>query len=70
LHPVILVNVSGFFDPLIAMLERCISEGFMGPRHAQMWRVVDRSEDVLSAIASSQPWPANARDFAVVKNRD
>ena len=68
-NPIIIVNVAGFFDPLIAMLERCVCEGFMGPEHSQMWQLVASPGEVIAAIKSSRPWPENARDFAVVRAR-
>ena len=68
-NPIVLVNVSGFFDPLLAQFERCIDERFMDVRHGEIWQVVESSEQVIEAIRSSQQWPANAREFAVVKPR-
>jgi hypothetical protein len=38
----------------------------MNPQHLDMWRVVDRPEDVLHAINSSPQWTESARAFAVV----
>ena len=49
-HPIVLVNVRQFFDPLVELLERAISERFMEDSHRSMWRVVDGAEDVLRAI--------------------
>lgn len=67
LKPIILVNVQGFFDPLLALFQRCIDERFMDERHAAMWQVVDRSEDVLAAIASQPAWTAKSREFATMR---
>ena len=66
LNPIVLVNTRRFFDPCIALLERCVEERFMNPQHLDMWRVVDRPDDVLPAIKSSPPWTESARAFAVV----
>ena len=38
--PVVMVNTRGFFDPCIELLERCIAERFMDPRHRAIWQVV------------------------------
>jgi uncharacterized protein (TIGR00730 family) len=64
-RPVIIVNIRGYFDPVIAMLERCISERFMDARHAGMWRVVGSTGEVLSAIADCPDWDEAAAAFAV-----
>lgn len=66
-NPIVLVNVAGFFDPLLAQFERCIEERFMDARHGEIWQVVRAPEQVLDAIGSAQQWPSNAREFAVVK---
>jgi uncharacterized protein (TIGR00730 family) len=65
-HPIVLVNVRGFFDPLLAQLERCIAERFMDPRHGAMWTVVASSEEAVDAIRSAPPWGPDARRFALV----
>ena len=63
--PIVLVNLAGFFDPLLEMLRRCIAGGFMDERHASMWSVVGQPEDVLDAIRAAPAWDPGARSFAV-----
>ena len=65
-HPIVLVNVRGFFDPLIALLERCIAERFMDQRHRAMWTVVGSADGVVEAIRKAPPWGPDARRFALV----
>ena len=67
LGPIVVVNTRGYYDPLLALLEAAIDERFMDARHASMWTVVDRPEDVLAAIESAASWGADSRDFAVVR---
>jgi len=64
-RPLIIVNIRGYFDPCIAMLDRCISERFMDARHAGMWRVVGTVGEVLGAIESAPSWDEAASAFAV-----
>lgn len=66
LDPIVMVNQRGFFDPFLAMLERCIAERFMDPRHREMWQVVDEPEQVLDAIEAAAPWAESARRFASI----
>ena len=66
LNPIVLVNIRGFFDPCIALLERCVEERFMNPQHLEMWQVVERAEDALAAIHTSRRWSEDARNFAAV----
>jgi uncharacterized protein (TIGR00730 family) len=64
--PIVLVNTRGFFDPLIQLLSRAITERFMDERHASMWEVVAAPEDVPAALDSAAPWGPDARKFAAL----
>jgi uncharacterized protein (TIGR00730 family) len=67
LGPIVIVNTRGYYDALLAQLEASIAGRFLDARHATMWTVVARPEDVLPAIESAAPWGADSRDFAVVR---
>ncbi len=67
LGPIVIVNVRGYYDALLAQLKAAVAERFMDARHEAMWTVVTRAEDVLAAIESSASWGADSRDFAVVR---
>ncbi|MBS0417267.1 MAG: TIGR00730 family Rossman fold protein [Proteobacteria bacterium] len=66
LNPILLVNTRGFFNPLIDVLNHAIAEHFMDERHALMWEVVDRAEDVPDALNRAPAWGEEARAFAAV----
>lgn len=66
LHPIVILNTRGYFDPLIALLARAVDERFMDVRHLDMWRVVEQPEEVPLAIESAPRWSAEARHFAGV----
>src|SRR6516162_8367977 len=38
--PVVLVNVNGFYDPCVELLNRAVEERFMDEKHRAMWSVV------------------------------
>lgn len=44
--PIYIVNINGFYDPIIAMLERTIDEKFMGEESRKLWTVIDRPEEL------------------------
>ncbi|NNL68171.1 MAG: TIGR00730 family Rossman fold protein [Myxococcales bacterium] len=64
-NPIVLMNVRGYWDPAIALLEGAVRERFMDDRHRDMWSVVDAPEQVLDAIREAPAWGADAREFAV-----
>ena len=67
LGPIVIVNTRGYYDALLAQLAAAVDERFMDARHATMWTVVSRPDDVLPAIDSAASWGADSRDFAVVR---
>ena len=66
LQPIVLVNIRGYYDPLLEMLHRAIDQRFMDPRHRQMWCVAPQVEDVIPAIQACPTWSPDARQFAAL----
>ncbi|MCW5941058.1 MAG: TIGR00730 family Rossman fold protein [Fimbriimonadaceae bacterium] len=48
--PIGLVNVSGYYDPLIALLEHAVEQGFFRGTHRDLMLVVPGSEEALPAL--------------------
>jgi uncharacterized protein (TIGR00730 family) len=54
--PIVLVNVEGFWDPLLALLKHMGEEAFIRPEMDVRFITVDGAEDVLPAIrATAEP---------------
>lgn len=51
--PIVIVNIDGFFNPLIQMLNKAIEESFMRPEYKSLWLTVSSASDVLTAIDKS-----------------
>ena len=49
--PVIIVNINGFYDPLIAQFERCVAEGFTDQHFMNLFCSVTSIEAVAEALA-------------------
>ena len=64
--PIIIVNTNGFYNYLLAFFDEMIAKNFMRPEHKDAWTVVNRSEEVLSAIERAKPWSCEAIHFAAV----
>lgn len=54
-RPVVFLNVGGFWNPLIAMFEEMIAQGFVLPTHRNLYKVVETVEDALDYIATYYP---------------
>ena len=59
--PVVLVNVEGFWDPLVALFAHQIEAGYIRPQHARLLRVVERVGSVFDALAEA-PAPTLATE--------
>lgn len=66
LGPIVLVNTRSFFDPCLELLERCIDERFMDPRHRSIWQVVAEPEEVMDAFRTAPVWSSDALEFAAI----
>lgn len=56
LVPIIIINTAGYYNHLIDFFEQMIRGNFMRHKHKDIWKVVNRPEDVISAIKHSVPW--------------
>ena len=48
--PIIILNTGGYYDPLLAMLERACDEGFMHPSHRRLWQVAATPLEAVTLI--------------------
>ncbi len=54
-HPIGILNINGFFDPLVAQLDRMHEEKFLKDIHRRMLLVSNHLEDLLTQIDKFQP---------------
>ena len=54
--PVILVNIDGYWDPLLRLVEHQTAEGYLRGGSAGLFQVVDRVDQILE-VASAAPAP-------------
>ena len=57
--PMGLLNVNGFYDPLLALFERAVAEGFLREEHRAMALAADDIESLLAALAAYRPEPVS-----------
>jgi uncharacterized protein (TIGR00730 family) len=56
--PIVLVNIKGAFDPLVALIERMAGNGFVRPQHVDLITVVPDGEAALAYLERYRPEPA------------
>jgi uncharacterized protein (TIGR00730 family) len=55
--PIGLLNVRGYFDPLLAMIERAQQEGFIYSEHLSLLSYSQSAEQLLEAMLGYRPPP-------------
>lgn len=67
LSPIVFINIKGFFNPCLELLEKAIEEKFMDPRSRDMWTVINNPSEIIEAITSAPKWSKDAVKFASLK---
>src|SRR5271169_6847557 len=51
--PILLLNVNGFYNQLLAFLDHCVAEGMLKPKNREILRVANTVEDALEQLSAS-----------------
>lgn len=66
LGPIVILNIRGYYDPLIKMLQHAIGENFMRSQHGAIWHVAATPEEAIELIHSVPMWDTSVRKFAAI----
>jgi uncharacterized protein (TIGR00730 family) len=66
--PVAMLNVNGFFTPLLAWLDHVVAEGLLKPKHRELLLVADTVPRLLDLLATWTP-PAPTTKWATPQER-
>lgn len=66
LNPIIILNTNGYFDPLLAMLQRAVDENFMREQHGAIWHVASTPQEAIDLIHTTPIWDSSIRKFAAI----
>lgn len=66
LNPVVILNIKGYFDPLLDMLCRAVDENFMRQQHGAIWHVVETPKEAVKLIHAAPLWDTSVRKFAAI----
>lgn len=53
--PIGLLNVAGYFDPLLALVERAVQEGFVQEKYRRLFVISTDVEDLLTGLHQHEP---------------
>jgi uncharacterized protein (TIGR00730 family) len=52
--PIGLLNVDGYFDALVVLIDHAVSEGFVRPEHRHFWVIADAPDELLDALVQPE----------------
>lgn len=66
LNPIVILNINGYFDPLLEMFRKAVDEHFMRPQHVGLWAVASTPAEAVELIYTEPVWDADIRKMALV----
>ena len=66
LKPIVVLNIDGYFNPLLKMLQKAIDENFMRPEHGNIWVVANTPEEAVQLLYDTPVWSKEIRKFAAI----
>lgn len=66
LNPIVILNVKGYYDPLISMLEQAAEYHFMRKEHLKIWSVAQTAVEAVCQLISTPRWDSSVRRFAAI----
>lgn len=64
--PVIILNINGYYNNLIAQLEQAVEEHFMGQIHSNIWQVATTPAEALQIAKETPLWNCEVRKYAAL----
>lgn len=66
LKPIVILNINGYFNPLIEMLGRAIEENFMRKEHGTLWTIAHTPEEAVEQLFSTEQPNKDIRKNAAI----
>lgn len=66
LGPVVILNIDGYYDCLLAQLNRALDDKFMRDIHANIWQVATTAEEAVELLFNTPNWDKDVRKFAAI----
>ena len=65
-RPIVILNLCGYFRPLLQMLEQAAAQQFMRPEHARLWCEARTPAEALSLCETTPRWNKALGKFAAL----
>ena len=66
LNPIVILNINGYFNPLLEMLDHAINGHFMRSEHKDLWKVASTPEEAIELLYVTPVWSESVRKYAAI----
>lgn len=66
LNPIVILNIEGFYNPLLELLAKAIDEHFMRPEHGAIWKVASTPMEAIKLLHTTSIWDKSVRKMAAI----
>ena len=66
LNPIVILNIEGFYNPLLELLAKAIDEHFMRPEHGAIWKVASTPMEAIELLHTTLIWDKSVRKMAAI----
>ena len=66
LNPIIILNIDGYYDHLLAQLRQAIDENFMRAIHGDIWKVATTPDEAIDLMFTTPVWNGRMRGYAAI----
>ncbi|MBQ4083819.1 MAG: TIGR00730 family Rossman fold protein [Bacteroidaceae bacterium] len=66
LNPIIILNIDGYYDHLLAQLRQAIDEDFMRDIHGDIWKVATTPDEAIDLLFTTPAWNGRMRGYAAI----
>ena len=66
LNPIIILNIDGYYDHLLAQLRQAIDEDFMRDIHGDIWKVATTPDEAIDLLFTTPVWNGRMRGYAAI----
>ena len=66
LKPIVILNIDGYYNPLLEMLKNAIDGNFMRKEHQAIWQVASTAEEAIDMLYHAPVWNRELRKIAAI----
>ncbi|MDH8702275.1 uncharacterized protein (TIGR00730 family) [Dysgonomonadaceae bacterium PH5-43] len=65
-NPIVILNINGYYNDLLNMLNRAAEEKFMHLRHTSIWSLANTPDQALEIVLENSTWENNPLSIAAL----